>query len=32
MRKGITPVVSVILLVLMTVGASALAFFWVANV
>lgn len=32
MKKAITPIVSVILLVLMTVGASALAFFWVSNV
>lgn len=32
MRKTITPVIAVVLLTLMTVGASVLAFFWVTSV
>lgn len=32
MKKAITPVVSIVLLVLMTVGAATLAFFWISNV
>jgi hypothetical protein len=32
MKRGITPIVSIVLLVLMTVGASVLAFIWVGNV
>lgn len=32
MRRAITPVVSIILLSLITIGASTLAFFWVAGV
>lgn len=32
MRKTITPVVSIVLLVLMTVGAAVLAFVWIGNV
>jgi hypothetical protein len=31
MRGGITPVISIVLLVLITVGASVLAFVWVTN-
>ncbi|MBN1923730.1 MAG: VCBS repeat-containing protein [Nanoarchaeota archaeon] len=32
MRKTISPVISVILLIVMTIGAAGLAFFWINNV
>ncbi|MBN1923731.1 MAG: hypothetical protein JW791_03135 [Nanoarchaeota archaeon] len=32
MRKAISPVISVILLIVMTIGAAALAFFWITSV